>query len=70
MKKYRSDLGKKLNSFVGRNVVIFFKDGEIIRGKLGFTEDFSEKYGYRKPNYYTIESIDFLVSHIRDVEQI
>ncbi len=55
---------------VGKRVEISFIQncsGEKSTGILGFTEEFSEKHDYRKPNYFTINNIDFKVSHVRKV---
>lgn len=61
----------ELMQLVGKRVrVIFTEDcggGEII-GVLGYTKEFSEKYDYRLPNYFTINEYDFKVSHVRKVE--
>ena len=36
-------------------------------GILGFTSEFSEKFGYRKPNYFTVKDLDFKVSHLKSI---
>lgn len=55
-----------LMKLVGKNVFVYFKDGEKgIYGILGYVDEFSEKYGYRKPNYFYIGNMSFKVSHIR-----
>ncbi len=54
-----------LKEYIGRPVKITFTDGETAEGTLGYTEEFSEKYGYRKPNYFTVGDYDFKVSHIK-----
>jgi len=58
----------ELKQLVGKNVIITFKDDKVQKGVLGFTEDFSEKYMWRKPNYFTINDYDFKVSHIKKCE--
>lgn len=60
----------ELHKYVGCTVKIKFYDGTIREGKLGFTKEFSAEYGYRKPNYFTINNLDFKVSHIVDMELI
>lgn len=60
----------ELMDMVGLNVEIRFPDGEVRKGVLGFTPEFSSQYGYRKPNYFTIGDIDFKVSHIKSVRVI
>lgn len=45
----------ELMSYVGKKVYIFFKGGERgIYGTLGYVDEFSEKYDYRKPDYFYI----------------
>ena len=56
---------KELDKLIGKLVEITFKDGDIELGVLGFTTEYSAKYHYRKPNYYTINNIDFKVTHIK-----
>jgi hypothetical protein len=58
---------EKLDKYLGKEVRIHFKDGQVVYGVLGFTPEFSSKYGYRKPNYYTIGDLSFKASHIRSV---
>lgn len=64
---------KKANlmKLIGKKVKVTFKsnDKEII-GVLGYTKEFSEKYDYRKPKYFTIRNYDFLVSHIKKAVEI
>lgn len=60
-----------LMKLVGKRVKITFRQdcgGGESTGILGFTKEFSEKYGYRKPNYFTIGIVSFKVSHVRKVE--
>lgn len=59
----------ELQKYIGKDVTITFKDGKTERGILGFTKEFSARYGYRKPGYYTIGNWNFKVSHIRKVEE-
>ncbi len=54
-----------LKKYVGYPVKITFTDGEVEEGTLGFTEEFSERYDYRKPNYFTLGDLDFKASHIK-----
>lgn len=54
---------------VGKKVYVYFKCGERgIYGTLGYVDEFSEKYDYRKPDYFYINNILFKVSHVRKVE--
>ena len=56
----------ELMSYVGKKVTVYFKDDEKgICGTLGYADEFSEKYDYRKPNYFYIGDISFKVSHVR-----
>ena len=59
---------EKLNSYLGEYVKITFKDGEITEGLLSFTPEFSAKYGYRRPNFYTCNLWDFKLSHVIKIE--
>ena len=60
----------ELDQLLGKEVTITFRDGETLHGTLDFVPEFSEKYGYRKPNYYFIKMRDyaFKASHIKKVE--
>lgn len=59
-----------INNLIGETVMVEFRSGNVTRGKLGFTKEFSEKYGWRKPNYYTINEYDFLASHIKSIKEV
>lgn len=55
-----------LMKLVGKKVTIYFKHKEsMIYGTLGYVDEFSEKYDYRKPDYFYIGNTSFKVSHIR-----
>ena len=59
---------EELFALVGHKVTVYFKDGERgIYGRLGYVEEFSEKYDYRKPKYFYIGNTSFKVSHVRKV---
>ena len=58
---------KELDEYLGRKVEVIFKDNTVAKGVLGFTPEFSAKYGYRRPNYYTVDIYDFKVSHIKKI---
>lgn len=61
----------ELMKLVGKKVKITFITNcyaEESTGVLGFTKEFSEKFDYRNPNYFTINNIDFKVSHVKKVE--
>lgn len=58
----------EMMSLVGRKVHIYFKDEERgIYGTLGYVDEFSAKYNYRKPDYFYIGNTSFKVSHVRKV---
>lgn len=59
----------ELMKLVGKKVFVCFKDGESIYGTLGYADEFSAKYDYRKPNYFYIGNTSFKVSHIRKVRK-
>lgn len=56
----------ELMSYVGKKVYIYFKDRENdIYGTLGYVNEFSAKYDYRKPDYFYIGNTSFKASHIK-----
>lgn len=55
----------ELMKLVGKKVFVYFKDGESIYGTLGYVDEFSAKYDYRKPNYFYIGNTSFKVSHVK-----
>lgn len=58
-----------LMELVGKKVCVYFKDGERgIYGTLEYTDEFSEKHSFRKPNYFYINHTSFKASHVRKVE--
>ena len=61
---------KDLHELVGKNVEVIFRDGDVHKGVLGYTTEFSSQYGYRKPNYFTIGDYDFKVSHIKGIREV
>lgn len=56
-----------LHSLVGKKVEIIFTDGDKKSGILGFTKEFSEEYGFRKPKYFTIGNISFKPIHVKGI---
>ena len=56
-----------LSAFVGYRVRITFFDDEVKEGVLGYTSKFCEEQGFRKPGYFTLNNLDFKVSHIKKV---
>lgn len=60
----------ELMHYVGKKVHIYFKDGERgIYGTLGYVDEFSAKYDYRKPNYFYIGNTSFKASHVRKLAE-
>ena len=56
----------ELMCYIGKKVSIYLKYREkSICGTLGYVDEFSEKYGYRKPNYFYIGNTIFKVSYVR-----
>lgn len=58
----------ELMELVGKKVLVIFKDRERgIYGTLGYADEFSAKYDYRKSNFFYIGNTSFKVSHVRNV---
>ena len=58
----------ELMELVGKNMFVYFKDGDKKYGKLGFADEFSAKHDYRKLNYFYVGNTSFKVSHVKKVE--
>ena len=58
---------KKLDSLIGKAVEVVLFDNTVIKGVLGYTAEFSEKYKYRKTSYYTCGDYDFRKSHVKKI---
>ena len=58
---------KKLDRLIGALVEVTLFDNKVIKGVLGFTEEFGAKYDYRKPNYYTCGNYSFRKSHVKKI---
>lgn len=58
---------EELFTYIGKKVEIKLFDDTVYSGILGFTSEFSEKFGYRKPNYFTVKDLDFKVSHLKSI---
>lgn len=58
-----------LMSHVGKEICIYFKDSResAIHGTLGYVNEFSSKYDYRKPNYFYIGNTSFKASHVKAI---
>ena len=61
---------KKLDSLIGKNVEVVFFDGVAVSGILGYTPEYSAKYGYRKPHYYYCGVWTFSKSHIKHIKEL
>ena len=59
----------ELMQMVGENITVVFKDGEEATGKLGYTPEFSARYGFRRPSFFTLGKFDFKISHINRVKR-
>lgn len=57
-----------LREYIGKRVVVRLFNNNEYEGVLGFTPEFSSKYNYRKPNYFTIKNLDFKVSHLKSIK--
>lgn len=59
-----------LMKLVGKNIFVYFKGEESgVYGTLGYVDEFSAKYDYRKPNYFYINHISFKASHVRKLAE-
>lgn len=58
---------EELNALIGKAVIIVFKDATVAVGPLGYTQEFSTKYHYRKVGCYTCGDYDFKASHVAKV---
>ena len=59
-----------LKTYIGKRVRITLFDGKTIEGVLGYAEDFSARYGYRKPNLFYIDDMGFRVSHVKKFAEV
>ena len=57
----------KLDSLIGKAVEVTLFNNTVIKGVLGYTAEFSEKYKYRKPNCYTCGNYSFRKSHVKKI---
>lgn len=61
---------KELDKYLGKLVDVSLKSGFREVGILGFTTNFCEEQGWKKPNYYTINNRSFKVSHIKKFREV
>ena len=59
----------ELMLYVGKKVYIYFKDEDREYGTLGYVNEFSAKYGYRKPNYFYVNIVSFKASIVRKLAE-
>ena len=60
----------ELMAYVGKKVYVYFKDGgQGVYVTLGYVDEFSSKYDYRKPNYFFVGNTSFRVSHVRKLAE-
>ena len=59
----------ELMSYVGKNVHIYFKDGDDLHGTLGYADEFSAKHNYRMTDFFYIGNTSFKVSHVKKVDR-
>jgi len=64
MDKHRD---KTLDSLIGALVETTFTDNKVIKGVLGYTEEFSGQYSNTKTHYYTCGYYCFRKSHVKKV---
>ena len=58
---------KKLDNLLGQYVHIEFLDGQNVTGILEFAENFSAKYGWKKPNFYYCGNYGFRKSLVKNI---
>jgi hypothetical protein len=60
----------ELMTYVGKKVHIYLKGEEKgVYGTLGYVDEFSAKYDWRKPNYFFVGNTSFKVSHMRRLKE-
>ncbi len=60
---------EELNRAIGRETVIFLKNGYIIHGILWFIDD-NTKYGYKKKGFFVIGDRAFKANNVEYMEII
>lgn len=59
----------ELMELVGKTTIIHLKyEDRLLFGILYYADEFSARYGYRKPHHFYIGNISFLPSHVRKAE--
>lgn len=59
-----------LQKYLELNVIILFIDGDVKKGKLGYTSLFCAENGFRKVGYFTLGDLDFKPSHVLKIKAI
>ena len=59
-----------LMKYVGKTVIVTLFDSTCLLGKLGYVNSFSDKFNYRKPNYFFINHTCFKVSHVSSIHLV
>ena len=63
-----------LMEYVGKRVKVYFEDGNIKEGVLGYVHSFSEQYGFKKPKHFYLPQKDgdlcFRAWHVKKVEEV
>lgn len=54
----------------GENVRIKLFDNKVLEGKLEYIPEFNEKFGYRKPGFFSIGNTSFRASHVKTLKVI
>ena len=67
MDKHRD---KKLDDLIGKVVEVVFFDDATVTGVLGYTPEYSAKYGYRRPNFYNCGAWSFRKSHVKRIRRL
>lgn len=57
---------RKLDSLIGKKVIVVFTDRSITIGVLTYIEKFEEP-DYLKPGYYHVSNISFRKSHVKAI---
>ena len=65
----------ELMNLAGKKVQVTYLNGETEDGILQYVDEFSEKHGYRKVDYFYLaenpySNMCFKVSHLKKVKQI
>ena len=59
----------ELMEYIGKKVTVVLFDNTVLNGVLGYVDEFSAKYDYRKPNCFYVGNYSFRVSHVTKVRK-